>query len=219
MSKNYTTNTSSLKASMADITKLNVKQLNVTSLKTENGLDNVLELPNEYHIMLGATIDEDNHPTDELYLILDENKKVYQICNTEHCTDTQYMFSDYIDDNLEFKYDLPNVTNTKGMFMYGSLKSYDGALPKVTSVINMFYGVKNNFTFNSNDISSLRDASAMFKNSNVTSISLDLGNVTSARQMCLDCKKLYSFNCSIQSVTNANSMFSGCTYLQVFNQP
>ena len=223
--KNYTTKTAALRATIADVNKLEAKKIKV------NGKDVVLgakhsqdtretvtenDLWGQYtEIKDGQVIvhdDEVINPTrstdiawnNEITKVEDNKAYVgdtfYANIQTEKIKDGGYMFIDCT--NLTtFTSDLSSLTNGEGMFWQ-------------CSNLSSFTSDSSGSTM---DLSSLTNGEFMFLGcSNLSTFTSDLSSLTNGSIMFDSCTNLTTFTSDLSSLVNGDSMFCSCTNLTTF---
>ena len=223
--KNYTTKTAALRATIADVNKLEAKKIKV------NGKDVVLgakhsqdtretvtenDLWGQYtEIKDGQVIvhdDEVINPTrstdiawnNEITKVEDNKAYVgdtfYANIQTEKIKDGGYMFIDCT--NLTtFTSDLSSLTNGEGMFWQ-------------CSNLSSFTSDSSGSTM---DLSSLTNGEFMFLGcSNLSTFTSDLSSLTNGSIMFDSCTNLTTFTSDLSSLINGKEMFSDCSNLTTF---
>ena len=234
MSSLYTTKTAALKATKADVSKLNVKTIKVngkdvaTSVKhpndtreviTENDLwgswaeikDGEIIFHDDEVISPGFSVDDPNtgcleaDPWD-VDITKVENNKAYK--------------GDILFANVETN----KIKNGEKMFSYCSkLANFSSDLSPLTNSYGMFYDCSNLTTFTS-DLSSLTNGNSMFDGcSKLTAFTSDssgspvnLSSLTYGGAMFQRCTNLTTFTYDLSSLTNGSWMFHGCSKLSTF---
>ena len=222
----YTTKTAALKATKADVTKLNVKTIKVngkdvaTSVKHPNDTREVItendlwgswaEITKDGEIIFHE--DELSNPNASNYTTwkeditkVEDNKAyvgvtLYANIQTEKLKNGTSMFSDCI-----------------------FLTTFTSDLSSLTDGYQMFRSCHNltNFTSDSSgspvNLSSLTDGRYMFNYcSNLTTFASDLSSLTSGSYMFESCYNLTNFTSDLSSLTRGNCMFNGCNNLTTF---
>ena len=240
--KNYTTKTGALKATIADINRLEAKKLKVggkdvaTSVKhpddtrgviTENDLwGSWAEITNDGEIIFHndeVTIPSIGSEEWVSNITKVENGKAYVndtfYCNieTEKIKNAIRTFTDS-EKLTSWKSDLTSLENNR--IMFGNcinLTSFEGDLSSLTSGISMFNGCSSLASFNS-DLSSLTTGNSMFEScSGLTTFTSDLSSLTTGMGMFVGCSSLTTFTSDLSSLTEGSAMFNSCSSLTSFN--
>ena len=246
VTKNYTTKTAALKATKADINKLEAKKLKVNgkdvilSAKHDNDTRETVtedDLWGQYtEIKDGQVIVHDDYvinPWGNRAWITSVNKveknKAYvndTFCaniQTEKIKNGRYMFL-ACSNFTSFSSDLSSLTNGKQMFENCSnFTTFESNLSSLTNGEMMFSGCSALTTFTSQflnspiELRSLIRGYRMFKGcSNLEKFSFDLNSLTNGYEMFNNCSNLVTFIGDLSSLTNGNGMFSGCSNLEPF---
>ena len=227
MSNLYTTKTAALKATKADVSKLNVKNIKVngkdvaTSVKhpndtreviTENDLwgswaeikDGEIVFHEDEVISPGFSVDDPNTGCLEAVawdvgITKVENNKAYK--------------GDILFANVETN----KIKNGDTMFYYCSnLTNFTSDLSSLINGSRMFDGCSSLTNFAS-DLNSLTNGYSMFNGCyNLAIFNSDLSSLTSSYSMFEDCSDLTTFISDLSSLTNGYYMFSFCTSLTTF---
>ena len=204
MSSLYTTKTAALKATKADVSKLNVKNIKVngkdvaTSVKHPNDTREVITENDLWgswaEIKDGEIIFHDD-----------------EIVNPGASTDDP---STGCSEAVAWDFEITKVENNKaykGVTLFANVETN-----KIKNGNDMFKGCNNFTTFNS-DLSSLINGYYMFTNcSNLESFTSDLSPLTNGENMFYYCSNLTTFNSDLSSLTNGNFMFYNCSKLTDF---
>ena len=208
MANTYTTKTSSIKATKADVRILNTKYIKVndkdvvTSVRFEDTREIITEHDlwgtyaeqqgNEIVFTSGKIVNPNAPNPWKPSLIKVEDNKAYDnlgfYCNieTDQLVNGDYMFSNG-SKLAEFKGDLSSLESGEGMFSFNTnLTSFEGSLSKITGAKEqgMFKGCSSLRSFKS-DLSSLEDGEEMF----------------------FECKELNKFDTPLPKLKNGDSMF------------
>ena len=196
MSNLYTTKTAALKATKADVSKLNTKSLKV------NGKDVATSV---------------KHPNDTREVITENDLW----CSWAEIKDGEIIFHEdevVNNPNKVWNINIAKVENNKAytgeIDFYGALSNLafcaNVQTEKIKGGYNMFSSCANLTTFAS-DLSSLTIGCAMFiKCDNLTTITSDLSSLINGSDMFHNCSKLTTFTSDLSSLTNGYQMFSGC---------
>ena len=197
MAKNYTTNTASLKATRANVSKLDAKKM---LLNGKNILDYISE--SEF----------DSYDTRDPQLKNDE----LDVWNTE------ISLSD--NGHIEVK---PHVHSVKIEFGAGwvLVPVYEGITESQVNTLNTAVKVIDNEVLGANDehimywqTDGLTDGYCMFNScTNLTSFSSDLSSLTLGDGMFQSCSKLISFTSDLSNLTSGYHMFFSCSQLTSFS--
>ena len=207
---NYTTKTAALRATKADINKLDAKRMLLNGKNIEELWG--LNLPDDYKKFITRC----ELPEDENWAIWDDNGNLLYMNFSDKIINGSYMF--YGCSNLSlFSYDLSSLTVAERMFQKCSnLSSFTSDLSSLTNGNNMFSTCSNLTTFTS-DLSSLTSGTYMFYScTNLSSFESDLSSLTVAERMFQFCSNLSSFESDLSSLTEGTYMFSGCSNLTTF---
>ena len=214
---NYTTKTAALKATIADVSKINTKKLKV------NGKD----------VVVGAKHANDTRETvteNDLWGQYTEVKDGQVIVHDDWITNPNVDYSwngaitkvennkAYVGDTLYANIQSEKIKNGQCMFYRGSnLTTFSSDLSSLTDGTYMFRMCSNLTTFSSDssgspvNLSSLTDGTYMFqKCSALTTFNSDLSSLTNGDNMFSNCSSLTTFTSDLSSLTNGDSMFSVC---------
>ena len=202
MTKNYTTNTASLKATIADIRQLNGKEI---SLNGKNILD---------YISDSTTTVKHANDTRET---VTENDLWGQYVETLE-DGTAIVHDDWVtnpnsSDKIAWNKDITKVEDNKaymGDTFYCNIQTEN-----IKDGNHMFSECTNLTTFTS-DLSSLTDGDNMFLNCNLTTFTSDLSSLTNGLCMFRACFELDTFTSDLSSLTYGSHMFSTCNKLTTF---
>ena len=238
MSEIYTTNTASLKATIADIRKLNTKLIDVNKLNV-NGQD-IKELIDDNKIVIldeRGTLANDELDIWNSSVITDEDGNVIVGARVKP---KEHTFNDITDEqrtrfDSSFKVINNEVFDSNGnhtMFwqtggltdncdtvftIRNIISEFDSDLSSLTKGTTMFNGCRNLVTFNS-DLSSLTKGSRMFDNCKaLTKFNADLSSLTNGNMMFYSCRALTKFNADLSSLTDGSHMFEFCVSLTEFS--
>ena len=222
MSKNYTTDTASLKAAIADIRRLNGKEI---SLNGKNILDYISDSEFDSYDTRDPQLKNDELDIWNTEISLSDNdhievkpfkhtinnissnqlstfKKATKIINNE-------LFDS--DDNHLMYWQTSGITNATGLFDgCTDLLIFDSDLSNLITGAGMFYNCINITSFNI-DLPNLYSSSSMFSGcANITSFNIDLPNLYIAGLMFMNCSNLSSFTSNLATLGLGLYMFSGC---------
>lgn len=173
----YTTKTASLKATKADVGKLNTNKFDSSEIRLRGqNIEELLKLsPKE--LVFRCELPEDKP------------------------------WSLWTDDgNLLYFNKSEEIVNGRALFSYRPITSFDSDLSSLTNGDMMFYRCKNLTTFSS-DLPNLTNGTYMFRESSLASITSDLSSLENGSYMFCWCRKLTSFNSDLSNLTNGTSMF------------
>lgn len=225
--KNYTTKTAALKATIADVNKLETKKIKVngkdvaTSVKHPNDTREVItendlwgswaEITNDGEIIF--------HDDEIIYNQGSDYGDAWNMSITKIVDNKAY-----IDDTL-----YANIQTEKlkeGYYMFGYSSALDEFSSDLSSLENgeyMFSGCTNLTTFASDsngspmNLSSLTNGSGMFSACyELTTFSSDLSSLTIGSWMFSNCSKFTTFNSDLSSLTIGGRMFYDCSNLKTF---
>lgn len=234
----YTTKTAALKATKADVNKLETKKLKVngkdvaTSVKHPNDTREVItendlwgswaEITKDGEIIFHddeVTNPNGNSTWNRSITKVEDNKAyvgdtlvgdtLYGNIQTENIANGYLMF-DYCENLVLFDSDLSSLTSGYGMFRGCAFTSFNSDLSSLTTGNDMFGSCTNLTTFESN-MSSLKNATQMF--SGCTSLTLftsDLSKLEVGMTMFQSCENLTTFVSDLSSLTNGYNMFFNC---------
>ena len=221
----YTTKTAALKATKADVTKLNVKTIFV-------GGENILDIikratPNIKHSQdTRETVTENDlwgqyiETKSDGTVIIHDDEVVNPNGNYAWNTSITKIEDNkaYIGDTLFANIQTENIKNDNGMFYNcNALTTFTSDLSSLNRGHSMFRGCSNLTTFNCDDLSSLTNGTRMFDNcSNLTSFTSDLSSLTYGNCMFSYCSNLTSFTSDLSSLTYGGAMFQYCSNLTSF---
>lgn len=174
----YTTKTASLKATKADIGKLNTNKLNSSEIRLRGqNIEELLKLsPKE--LVFRCEL-----PEDKPWSLWTDDGNLLYFNKSEEIVNGNALFLNHAIDSFDF--DLSSLTNGNQMFHNcAQLTTFSSDLPSLTNGYYMFFGCENLTSFSS-DLSSLENGGAMFS----------------------WCRKLTTFDSDLSSLTNGSSMF------------
>ena len=243
MAKNYTTQTASLKATIADVRNLDAKKLtlngkNILDYISESGFDSYdtrdpqlkndeldiwntkISLSDNGHIEVKPHVHSiENREWDD-----SKNEYVYTFEGiTENQLNTLLQAVKVIDNEVLGENDehimfwqTDGLTEGEEMFYNINLTSFNSDLSSLTNGKQMFNYCLNLSEFSS-DLSSLTNGDCMFEGCyNLTTFDSDSSNLTNSHQMFNGCYNLKSFNCELSNLTNGSGMFYCCGNLTSF---
>ena len=215
MSEIYTTNTASLKATIADIRKLNTKVIDVNKLNV-NGQD-IKELIEDNKIVIldeRGTLANDELDIWNSSVITDEDGNVIvgaRVKPKEH-TFNDITSAQYNTLGAAFK-----VINNE-VFTWDESHTMFWQTDGLTDATNSVFSKRMGISVFESDLSSLTNGNAMFNNCNdLTSFKSDLSSLTKGSRMFGNCTNLTNFNIVLSSLTDGSSMFINCRALTKFN--
>ena len=234
----YTTKTAALKATKADINKLNVKKLFL-------GEENILDIINratptiKHANDIRETVTENDlwgqwveTKSDGTIVVHDDavtnpnassssawfsNVKAVQDnkAYSEITTDADGKFTGVVEDSVLANIQIERIKDGTYMFYYcKSLKFFSGDLSSLVNGDSMFD--LTSITSFSSDLSSLTNGGGMFYRTPLTSFSGNLSNLTTGSYMFGN-TSLTSFDSDLSSLTNGTSMFRTCKNLTSFS--
>ena len=226
MSNLYTTKTAALKATKADVSKLNVKNIKVngkdvaTSVKHPNDTREVITENDLWgswaEIKDGEIIFHDDE-------IVNPPNKVWNINIAK--VENNKAYTGEIDfygalSNLAFCANVQTEKIKGGYNMFSNcanLTTFASDLSSLIEGCDMFHNCSNLTTFTS-DMSSLIDGPHMFSScSKLTNFTSDLSSLTNGYNMFHNCSKLTNFTSDLSSLTDSYGMFYKCTNLTSFD--
>ena len=180
MSRNYTTKTPSLKTHVANIRKLEVKDLIVGGANINNLTG--LKIPDD----LPKLVTRCELPEDKPWALWTDNGNLVYFNQREKIVNGKGMFKNNLINSVGF--DFLNLNNGYDMFRNcRKLKYINSNMPSLTNGYGMFNYCPNLTSF-TGDLSSLTDGTLMF----------------------FKCKNLEHFSGDLSSLTNGNNMFAEC---------
>ena len=233
MSRIYTTKTSSLKATIADIRNLDAKKL---TLNGKNILDYISDSEFNSYDTRDPQLKNDELDIWNTAISLSDNGHIevkphvhgrtydsnLGIIGLEGITHTQLetlntavkvIDNEVLGENDEhiIYWQTDGLTNGRTVFYKCSnLTSFSSGLSNLTDGYDMFYKCTNLSSFSS-DLSSLTDGYDMFSDcTNLSSFSSDLSGLTDGSWMFYKCSNLTSFSSGLSNLTDGRSMFSYC---------
>lgn len=239
---NYTTRTSSLRATAADIRALDVKRINAEkiNLKNKNILEYIEEsIPTITHSKdTRETVYEDDlwgqwvetkddgtvvvhddyltNPNSSSYSKWLSDVKAVQDnkAYSEITTDSDGNFTGVVEDSVIANIQTERIKDGNSMFRENvSLASFSGDLTNLVNGVAMFNNTS--LTSFSGDLSNLVNGHEMFFNIPLESFSGDLSNLVKGNSMFWN-TSLTSFSDDLSNLSSAQDMF-GSTYLTSFN--
>ena len=241
MATNYTTRTAALRATKADINKLDAKKL---LLNGKNILDYISDSEfNSYDTRdpqlkndeldiwnTGISLSEEGHievkPHVHGIKIGEETnwETVYKGITESQCntlkTAVKVIDEEVLSASNEhiMYWQTDGLTDSNIMFnSCSNLTTFKSDLSNLTNGSEMFPHC-NNLTAFSSDLSSLKIGQGMFANcSKLTAFSSDLSSLTDGLYMFIGCSNLTSFKSDLSSLTNSFEMFHACENLTTFS--
>ena len=241
MATNYTTKTAALKATKADINKLDAKKM---LLNGKNILDYISDsefnsydtrdpqLKNDELDIWNTEISLSDNGCIEVkphvhgMRVIDfESEEITFEGITETQTETlrtavKVIDNEVLGENDEHIMYWQTDGLTDGDYMFfgcTNLTTFNGDLSSLTYGAGMFLFCENLTSFSSN-LSSLTDGNYMFTEcSQLTSFNSNLSSLTNGLEMFYNCSQLTSFNSNLSSLTDGESMFNGCWYITSFS--
>ena len=240
MSKNYNTRTASLKATIADIRKLDAKKI---FLDNKNILEYIEEstptithskdtretvYENDLWGQWVETKDDGTIVVHDDYLSNPNDSSVWlsnvkavqdNKAYSEITTNTDGKFTGVVEDSVLANIQTEMIKDGSKMFSGDIMTqqpffSFSGDLSSLVDGSYMFYNTS--LESFSGDLSSLVDGSYMFYNTSLESFSGDLSSLTNGTEMFQQTFSLTSFSCDLSSLVNGTSMF-GVTSLTSFS--
>ena len=237
MATNYTTKTAALRATKADINKLDAKKM---LLNGKNILDYISDSEFDSYDTRDPQLKNDELDIWNTEISLSDNGHIEvkpfehannSISSTQSTTiksavkviDNEVLGAD--DTHLMY-WQTDGLTYGKEMFNYSeNLTWFFSDLSSLTDGSHMFYTA--NLSEFVSDLSSLTNGNRMFAGSNLKSFYSDLSSLTNGGYMFHYCDNLISFNSgsygslmnspvNLSSLTNGDNMFHGCTALTRF---
>ena len=211
--KNYTTKTASLRATNADVRKLDVKKIN---LKGKNILEYIEDaIPTIKHSQdTRETVTENDlwgqyieTKSDGTIIVHDDlvtnpnGSKTWNSSITKVEDNKAYIGE--AGDSFFANIQTEKIKDGNNMFTYcPQLTTFTSDLSSLTNGYGMFNSCSSLTTFTS-DLSSLTNGSGMFGScTNLTSFNNDLPSLTEGRYMFADCSNLTSFSADLSSLTS-----------------
>jgi hypothetical protein len=202
----YTTKTAALRATKADINKLDTKRM---LLNGKNILDYISDSEFNSYDTRDPQLKNDELDIWNTEISLSGNGHI-EVKPLEHTKDTISSTQSTTIKSAVKVIDNKALDADDAHLMYWQT---DG----LTNGSNMFRQCSNLTSFTS-DLSSLTDGSYMFRQcSNLTSFNSELPSLTSGNNMFMVCPKLTLFTSDLPSLTNGQQMFGGCSNLTSFN--
>lgn len=232
MATNYTTKTAALKATKADINKLDAKKVllngkNILDYISESGFNSYdtrdpqlkndeldiwntgISLSDNGHIEVKPHVHSMSFDLDTMNIIFEG------ITESQHNTlksAVKVIDNEVLGENDEHIIYWQSNGLTVGMGVFSSssaLTSFSSDLSSLTDGVGMFQNCKNLTSFTS-DLHRLTISSNMFGNCSLSSFTSDMPSLTNGYQMFVGCKNLTSFNSDLSNLTNGQGMFNGC---------
>ena len=190
----YTTKTAALKATKADVTKLNVKTIKV------NGKDVATSV---------------KHPNDTREVITENDLwgSWAEIKDGEIIFHEDEIVNPNIDDRDAWNYNITKVEDNKayeGDTLYGNIQT-----EKIKYGNYLFQSCHDLRSFES-DLSSVMDGNSMFYNCGLLSFASDLSSLINGTWMFTNCTNLTTFTSDLSSLINGQDMFDSCYNLTTF---
>ena len=203
----YTTKTAALKATKADINKLETKKIKVngkdvaTSVKHPNDTREVITENDLWGSWAEITKDGE---------IIFHDDYIYNTIKSN--TDNMYIEEWQ---NQNWNREITKVEDNKGFIndtLYGNIQC-----EKIKDGSRLFYNCNELVSFTS-DLSSLTNGNSMFSYSEkLAEFSSDLSSLTDGNSMFMICSNLTTFSSDLSSLTNGSNMFKCCTNLASFS--
>ena len=246
MGKNFTTKTASIKATRANVRKLDAKEI---KLKDKNILEYFKDaIPTIKHAQdTRETVTENDlwgqwvETLEDGTVILHDDEVTNPNGSSSPWNTSITKVEDnkaYVGEDLFANIQIEKINDGSSMFKgCSNLTTFTSDLSSLTNGSNMFNQSRNLTTFTS-DLSSLRDGSGMFNNcSKLTKFTSDLSSLTNGSNMFISCAfrdflielaslinghsmfqncKLDSFGRDLKSLTNGYEMFNSCSNLTTF---
>jgi hypothetical protein len=228
MATNYTTKTAALKATKADINKLDAKKM---LLNGKNILDYISDSEFNNYDTRDPQLKNDELDIWNTEISLSDNGHI-EVKPLEHDYDTTVSTQSIIrsavkvidnevlgtDDAHLMYWQTDGLTNGGWLFNYcENLESFTSDLSSLTFGDSMFASCFQLKSFSS-DLSNLTIGDSMFSDCDkLTSFTSDLPSLTSGSRMFNYCENLESFTSNLSSLENGEGMFYHCTNLTTFN--
>ena len=237
MSKIFTTNTATLKATIADIRSLDAKQI---KLKDKNILDYIKEsefnsydtrdpqlkndeldiwnteisLSDNGHIEVKpkdhGTIHDGRNVTD--YGLTDAQREI--IKSAVKVIDNEILDEN---DNHVIYWQTDGLTSSFNFYQFENIVEFKSDLTALTYGDNLFAVLPNVLVEFNGNLDNLDNGCQMFVDANITYFENNLPKLRLGDEMFATCVNLSSFNIDMPSLESANSMFYECTSLTSFN--
>ena len=227
MATNYTTKTAALKATKADINKLDAKKM---LLNGKNILDYISDSEFNSYDTRDPQLKNDELDIWNTAISLSEEGHI-EVKPLEHTKDTisstqsttiksavKVIDNEILgtDDAHIMYWQTDGLTDGTGMFRYcENLETFSSDLPSLAYGTYMFMGCTNLNSFSS-DLSSLKFGAYMFFSTNLSDFSSNLPKLMNGDYMFSGCSELTTFSSDLSSLTNSNYMFSDCFNLTSF---
>ena len=215
MSKNYTTKTASLRATVADIRNAKIKQLTVDKLIVQgetNADSNGITLPEQYYKLVGR---EKIDPQSNYMIIDDYANEIYFTYKSTNkvLIDGSKMFMN--DKTLSsWSQPLDRLEVSDNMFTNSSLVSFEIEELPVLQVADEMFLNSSLESFTPTTLPELQSANGMFSNVNLTSpLNISSSNLTETQGMFKDSQTPsngLNLVLSVGSLTNSADMFNNC---------
>ena len=234
---NYTTKTAALKATKADINKLDAKKM---LLNGKNILDYIsdsefnsydtrdpqlkndeldlwnteINLSDNGHIEVKPQVHSVKYDNGFIYEVITETQ-LNSLKTAVKVIDNEVLGAN--DEHIMY-WQTDGLTHAVSMFDFcENLTTFSSDLSSLTCGAEMFYCCNNLTTFNS-DLSSLTEGDNMFNEcENLISFSCDLPKLKVGFNMFFGCSKLTTFTPDLPSLTDGESMFMRCSSLTSFS--
>ena len=243
--KNYTTKTAALRATIADVNKLETKKIKVngkdvaTSVKHPNDTREVItendlwgswaEITKDGEIVFHE--DEVTNPNysyggqfrawnNEITRV--ENNKgyigdtLYANIQTENIQDGALMFYD-CSNFTSFNGDLSSLTDGYDMFYYSNIESINNGYVNLHNLSSGYcmLAFSKLEEFDGN-LDSLKEGEDMFQNTNIKEFNVELPSLTNGGDMFTNCRNLTTFTSDLSSLIHGYCMFDTCSNLTTF---
>ena len=222
MATNYTTKTAALKATKADINKLDAKKM---LLNGKNILDYISDSEFNSYDTRDPQLKNDELDIWNTEISLSDNGHI-EVKPLEHNKDTisstqstaiksavKVIDNEVLGDNDThiMYWQTDGLTDGENMFYECStLTTFSSDLSNLTKGLWMFQECNNLASFSVN-LFSLTTGESMFDScDNLTSFSSDLSSMTVGHEMFYDCFNLTSFTSNLSNLTHGSMMFDGC---------
>ncbi len=215
MSKNYTTKTASLRATVADIRNAKIKQLTVDKLIVQgetNADENGITLPEQYYKLVGREkIDPQSN-----YMIIDDYANeiyfTYKATNKVLIDGSKMFMNDKTLSSWTEPLDRLEVSDN--MFTNSSLVTFEIEELPVLQVADEMFLNSSIESFTPTTLPELQSANGMFSNVNLTShLNISASNLTETQGMFKDSQTPsngLNLVLSVGSLTNSADMFNNC---------
>lgn len=220
MSRIYTTKTPSLKATFADIRRLNGKEI---SLNGKNILDYITDSEFNSYDSRDPQLKNDELDIWNTAISLSEEGHI-EVKSLEHVSRNvdkyghenleigdAYMMNEEQADTLRLAKKVINNEvlgeNDEHLMYWQTDGLVHECLSFYTETLEMF----------DSDLSNLKSSWYTFAHTSINSFNSDLSNLEITDSMFEDCSKLETFSSDLSSLTNGRSMFKYCTNLESFS--